>query len=172
MTVITIEQAREKLSSCNSYLRLPTLLSLVGAIEDSDWLRLLGEEWSSCDNIGLYLDDLWLSPLGMSDGVIQEMMTAEELSLFHALPDVFTIYRGCYKKNKHGLSWSLSEKVAEKFPTLMRFFQKGSPILVTAEVRKSAVIAIKLDRKEQEVIVYRPKIISTRNIIQQENTAP
>lgn len=104
----------------------------------------------------------------MSEGVIQEMMTSKEKEVFRTLPDIFTVYRGCYKKNKHGLSWSLSEEVAEKFPTLIRYRQKGTPILVTAEARKDAIIALKLDREEHEIIVYRPKIISTRNIILQD----
>ena len=113
------------------------------------------------------MDDLANSPLGERRGTVREMMTDEELEAYAALPDVVTIYRGCYKANKWGLSWSLSRQVAEEFPTLLRYRRDGEqPLLVTAKIMKTDVVAVKMDRGEQEVIAWRPKHISTRHLLQ------
>lgn len=163
-TAATLDEHRKLLFRwCDSYSRLPALLDLASILGTSDWLQLLGENWSCCDNIGVYSKKI-LRLLKDEPKPIREMMTKWELVAFHKLPDVFHIYRGCYQNNKHGLSWSLSEKTAERFPSLNRYRQKGIPILVTAEVKKADVVALKLDRKEREIITWRPKIISVCNI--------
>lgn len=80
-----------------------------------------------------------------------------------------TVYRGCYKDNKWGLSWTLSRELAKGFPMLWRYRQNGQqPLLVTARARKENVIALKTDRGESEVITWRPKHISTRHITARE----
>ena len=162
---LTFEQAKNELRFCDSFSRLPDLLDLSYRMEDPEWLRLLGDFWPGLDNVGFYQDDLANSPLGERQGVIREMMTVEDLEAYAALPDILTIYRGCYKSNKWGLSWSLSKQVAEKFPTLLRYKQVGEqPLLVTATIKKTDVIAVKVDRNEQEIIAWRPKHISTTHI--------
>jgi hypothetical protein len=101
------------------------------------------------------------------------MMTYEERDQLEALPDVVTIYRGCYQNNKHGLSWSLSKEIAEKFPLLNRYWRPTEqPYLVTAKVNKDDIIALKNDRGESEVITYRPKHFSTRRIKQRPLIEP
>jgi hypothetical protein len=153
----------------NSYSRLPILLGLyypmAWAGRRSDWLRLLGHYWSICDNISLYFDDLCLRLLyeGAEEGPVVEMMDAAELAAWHALPDLVTVYRGAGKDNRHGASWSLSEEVARTFPLLNRYWQKV-PMLYTAEVRKQDILALKLDRDEQEVITFNARIVKSRRI--------
>jgi hypothetical protein len=163
---VTVEQVKEALRFCNSYTRLPTLLSYARWLDDANWLVLLGEEWSVCDNVSVYLNDLIDSPLGDCQGgcPIREMMTAEEQTQYDALPDQVTVYRGCYAPNKWGLCWSLSADVALRFPSLIRYRMEGQPLLVKALAKKERIIALKLDREESEIITYRPKHISTRYI--------
>lgn len=167
-SALTINEARQRLTHSDSLSRLPELLGIQYRMAEDDFLRLLGEEWSGFDNIGNHIDDLSDSPLFLirgQEGVVKcEMMTPEEFAVFEALPDVITVYRGCYKPNKWGLSWSLSKTVAEQFPTLNRYRQDGQPLLVTAQAMKKNIIAVKLDRKESEIITWRPRHISTRHI--------
>lgn len=164
----TLEDGREFLKFKNSYSRLPALLSLQLALEFADWAKLLGEEWPSCDNIGQFTDDLLDSPFGdaLDDQQLwhQHFMTDDERAFFDALPDSFVVYRGCYASNKWGLSWSLDRAVAEQFPTLNRYRQAGQPLLVKALATKAQVIGVKLDRSEAEVIIERPKHISTSHV--------
>ena len=137
-------------------------------MQRDDWLRLLGERWSICDNIGQYLDELLVSEYFWNregpHSVQHGMMDEDERAAYDALPEVFTIYRGCGKSNKWGLSWTTSKECAEKFPMYGRYRPEGKAILVTAEVKKSEVIAVKLDRNEFEIITYRPKHLSTKRI--------
>lgn len=169
-SIVTLEQSRDEIRFCDSYSRLPAVLDLHPFMIYGDWLRLLGEEWSGFDNIGQHIDDLFDSPLFWRDdakdaAVRREMMTADEQAAYDALPEVITIFRGCYKHNKWGLSWTLDKGVAERFPALNRYQQPGQQaLLVTAQAKKSEVIAVKLDREEFEIITHRPKCISTRHI--------
>jgi hypothetical protein len=161
------DQANEKMKFCNSYNRLPTLLDLAYRMEDCDWLNLLGNEWSGCDNISRFYKALLDTPLGDDELTCFDMMTDEEREAFVCLPDLVTVYRGCYKLNKWGLSWTLSETIAKEFPSLNRYRRdEDSPIIVKAVVKKENIKAIKLDREEQEVIVWRPKHVSTKYIRQ------
>lgn len=154
------------LSLAGSYERLPILLDYAmcfGGADGSEWLRLLGEEWSMCDNIGRFAEELTEAVLfhHWSDGPIKPMMDDAELEAFDKLPDVLTIYRGCYAKNKWGFSWSLDRTIAESFPFLWRYRADGRPLLVKATIHKSKVAALKLGRDESEIITFqRPKCVS------------
>jgi len=169
MNFLTTEQAKEKLRFCDSYSRLPTLLEIVWLVEDDEWLALLGDAWTVCDNVGVHIDELMDTPFGerLGDGAIVEMMNADEQAAYDALPEVVTVYRGCYKINKWGICWSLDRNLAQAFPTLNRYRQNGQPLLVKAEAKKGDIAAVKLDRSEVEIITYRPKHISTSFIREQ-----
>ena len=166
---LSIDDASKTLAFCDSYSRLPALLEIRHQMAESDWLRLLGDEWSGFDNISHHIDGLIDSPLcwmfELGARVKHEMMTTAEQAAFNALPDTFTVYRGCHCVNKWGLSWTLSREIAEEFPTLNRYQRRDQQaLLITAQVKKSEVIAVKLDREESEIITRHPKCISIRHI--------
>lgn len=154
----------KEMAWANSYDRLPTLLEFAPFCESADWFRALGEAWAVCDNIGIYADDL-IEAIRLHNYLeaypIKEMMNAEELEAFNKLPEVLTVYRGCYAVNKWGFCWSLERSIAESFPFLNRYRAEGRPLLVKATLRKSQVAALKLDREEAEIVTFeRPKCIS------------
>jgi hypothetical protein len=162
------------LRHCNSYNRFPTLLDMeVGIVDDegnpsfSTWLKVLGENWSICDNIGMLTAELeeTLSLNGRLNTPCPEMMDEEEQAAYDALPDSVVIYRGCYAVNKWGFSWSLSREVAAKFPFLGRYYRRDEQaLLVKARVRKANIMAVCLGRGEQEIVTYNPKHISTSHL--------
>lgn len=167
---ITAQELKRMVRLGDSYSRLPTLLDLWAWADEREWLTLLGEEWTGCDNVGEHIDQLFDSPFGWQldgGGAIAEMMNADELAAYNALPDEVTVYRGCYQSNKWGICWSLDRDVAIKFPTLFRYYQEGQPLLVKAMAKKNNIAAVKLDRGEIEVITWRPKHISTSYIRKQ-----
>jgi hypothetical protein len=82
------------------------------------------------------------------------LMSPEELSAYDALR-----WRGCYSKNRRGLSWSPDREVAAKFPTLHRYRRDGSPLVIQAETRRAGILALKLDRADVEVIAWLPKVV-------------
>lgn len=165
-----LEGGRKALRFCNSYNRLETLVALWqnSLVEWDEWAILMGEEWESCDNIGPWLDIL-IEETPIADMIEipacgRLLMRPEELAALAALPEVVTIYRGCRAINKWGLSWSLDRDIAVRFPSLHRYRGDGPALLITAEIPKRNIIAIKLGGNEQEVIAWKPKHISTRKI--------
>lgn len=168
LDTVTLKQARDHLRFANSYNRIGKVLELGWLMEPEDWCRLLGENWSTSDNIGSHFDDLLDTPFGdtqVEPGLDRHaLMTDAELAEFEALPDRLTVYRGCYAFNKWGFSWSLDRDVAAGFPFLHRYRQDDQALLVRATIAKSDVVALKHDRQEAELICWRPKHISTSKL--------
>lgn len=159
---IGLEEARRRvLRWCDSYSRLPEILTLHCKMDRSEWLRLLGINWSCCDNISEFR--LLLRDLLPEKGPVPELMDPEEEAAHRALPDLVTVYRGCGPKNMMGASWTLDRDLAAKFPTLQRYWQ-AEPLLVTGKVRRHHVLAVKLDRKETEIITFRVTRVSVERL--------
>jgi len=138
-----------------SYERLRAVLEVEPQMEFRTWLSLLGEVWCDCDNIGIHKDSVLQvlnKRLPRPWGPVFELMDAEERLAFEALPDQFTIYRGCGPHNKHGFSWTLSRKVAADFPWNSRY-RTDRPMLLTATINKNRAAALKLGRDEQEIVM-------------------
>lgn len=158
---MTLAQGREHVRFANSYNRLGMVIEVAWRMEVGDWMTLLGEEWTTCDNIGLSIDDLPDTPFGDTRGEPElwrnRIMNAEERTAFDALPGQLTVYRGCYRNNKWGLSWSLDREQAARFPFLHRYQQADQALLVRATISKPDVVALKGDRGETELICWRPK---------------
>lgn len=160
-TRTTIEQARNHLFLRCSYGRLDELLCLFREMSYADWLAVCGEVWSCCDNIGAAR--LLLRQLVPACGPVAPMMDTPECMAWEALPERLTIYRGCGPSNMLGASWSLSRDIAAQFPFLNRYRQ-SEPLLVTAKVKKSHVLAIKLDREESEIITFSARRVAVEKL--------
>lgn len=137
---------------CNSYERLPVVLSLRGKMAAPDWWRLLGEQWTCFDNVAEYKERLRTYLLRANAKNLSAMMTEDEHLELAAMPDVLTVYRGCYQVNADGLSWSLDRKIAAKIPSLSRYRrQNDTPLLLQGKVKKSRAVLM-LGRNEQEIV--------------------
>ena len=168
---LSLDEGREAIRMCNSFNRLPSIIGLSWRMEAQDWLRLLGEQWSVCDNIGSYHDELHDTPFeyilcdaAKHSDVRSAFMNDAERAALAQLPEIVTVYRGCYAHNKRGLSWSIDQATAEVFPTLHRYSSEGQALLIRATVRRADIAGLKLDRGEAEVVAERPKIVSIRHI--------
>lgn len=93
MNNLTIKQAKEIIYFCHSYNRLEEILNLYGRMRLSSWFRVLGENWTFCDNNFQFCAPLYEVLRGY--GTIHEMMRRNERRHFDQLPEVMTIYRGC-----------------------------------------------------------------------------
>ena len=141
---MTEEEIKHHMSFADSYSALPIILDLRWCMDDDRWLTLLGENWSRFDNVSEYFERIEQLILDFGNA-IPEMMDEAEREAYGALPDVITIYRGCYELNKYGASWSLDRAVAEKFPFLLRYTQDGRPLLIKAQIEKKYITALKLE---------------------------
>jgi hypothetical protein len=100
------------------------------------------------------------------DGPAAEMMTDEERAALAALPARVRLYRGADRGiNERGLCWSLERATAQRFPFYLRY-RAADPVLVTATIRKTCIVALKFGRGEREVIARpaRVRVISVRSI--------
>jgi hypothetical protein len=156
---VSLDAAAEAMMLTNSYTRMTALHDLFFQMEREQWLRLLGDWWSICDDIGRHRS--WLRIALPRLGPVRELMTPEEQAAWDALPQTVTIYRGA-RSLKLGVSWSLDRDVAAHFPFDLRYRLGGDPVLITARVRKRDILAIKLDRQEFEAIVFRGRRIVSR----------
>jgi hypothetical protein len=80
-------------------------------------------------------------------------MAKEERALYGALPAVVTVWRGCYRCNMRGFSWTTDRHLAAGFPLLNRYWRRrAQPWLVGGQVRREHVAFVCVDRNEAEVI--------------------
>lgn len=160
-----IDAIRDELSLCNSYTRLPTLMSMKTNVCPVIWLRLLGEFWAASDNIWEHtIEIMYDSPVTDRTGPIVEMMTeseAAELEVLFSQRKCITGYRGCYHRvNDDGHSYTTNREVAERFPFLNRYTIPGClPILRVANIHLDDVVALKDCRDEKEIIVRQCNVL-------------
>lgn len=147
---VTRHEAEDRLTFCDSYTRLPTILALWReGLSETDALAMLGEAWTICDNVWEYADDL--DELLPSEPT-RVMMDDAEWDALHALPARVTVYRGADRGvNESGYCWSLDRDVATRFPFFMRYRAKD-PVLVTATVARHRIAMLKLSREEREIV--------------------
>jgi|SRR6185369_17457525 len=88
MGMISYAEALDILRFHDSYTRLEAVIALSQSMERRDWLKVLGNAWSCCDNI--WTQRLALKSLIGTKGPIIEMMNEEERKVFYSLDDTIT----------------------------------------------------------------------------------
>ncbi len=143
--------------------RIGTLLARVAdarGVEREAFLRVLGEVWIG-GPIGIHRAKL--EPL-LPDGRCDLMMTAKERAALDALPAMVTAYRGAEAGlNEVSFSWTPDRVWATRVP-FEAWFSAHRPRLVTAEIDKTAIVAVKINehggRRPLEIITKRPRVLS------------
>jgi hypothetical protein len=156
------EAARFVGAHYNSFSRLPGIIELQRRMRRGDWLRLLGENWSHCDNVVCFAKQLRRALPARRP--IDELMSLGELIAYRALPLTMTVYRGAGVEGGSGFSWTLDRAVAARFPRYARYRPASAPTLFVAEVDKGDILALKLDRDEAEVIAFKVRQVSQQTL--------
>jgi hypothetical protein len=86
-------------------------------------------------------------------------MTSRERAAYDALPETVMIYRGQEARWEPGICWSLDREVANRFAVR---FRGRNPVVLTAKVSKCDILAVKLNRGEQEVITFAAAIAAVK----------
>jgi len=163
---LTLDEGRRIEMMSDSYSRFANVIMLLPKMRGEHWWTLLGEAWTCCDNISRYTCSRYgINPLDWAKRAdLDLMMDAEERMAFAALPEEITVYRGCFRNNKKGMSWTLKRDVAERFPFLHRYQQRGKqPLLVIGLAHRSKCV-LKLSRNENEIICADVKVIKVETI--------
>lgn len=136
----------------NSYNRMGVVLENRALMPELEWFAQLGSIWVSCDNIASHRAELRTILRKATRAQLDAMMTPEERDALAAMPETIEVWRGCYRVNKNGLSWTTSREVAVQFPLLNRYRRSGdTPLLLSGSVKRSRAV-LKLEREESEII--------------------
>ena len=162
---LTYAAAKKSMAMADSYGRAHLLMDLYFHMDIEAWFKLLGEEWSGCDNLATYRQDLGnIFGWAFKKGHHLLAMDEAERSVLGAMPDVLRVYRGCYAHNQDGLSWTMERATAEQFPMLNRYRHEDmQPLLLTGTVPRHLAI-LKMDRQESEVISPFVTVLSVEHI--------
>jgi hypothetical protein len=148
------ERVEHELKFSNSYTRIHWVMAMRKYLSRVEWFTLLGREWDGCDNIFRHKGRLRRA-LKAKAACLPAMMKIRERGALAAMPERFTVYRGCYLYNSDGLSWTLYRETAERFPSMLRY--RGPPgwqaYVAEGTVSRSDV-ALKLERGEREIIAH------------------
>jgi hypothetical protein len=130
-----------------------------------EWPFLLREFWIGCEGFHKCIWDLRGSL--PQHGPVRTLMTSRERAAYDALPETVVIYRGQDARWEPGICWSLDRETANRFAVR---FRDRNPVVLTAKVTKRDILAVKLNRGEQEVITFSAAIATV--IVTKERADP
>ena len=146
--------------NCNSYTYIGTLLSARKYMQWQVFYKALGMVWPTSDDIYKHKYVLYRVFSNATRYQLDLMMESKEKKALAVMPDLITIYRGCYPNNRNGLSWSMDKDIAAEFTLQNRYQQLGQTrLLLEARIRREHAVLM-LERNEQEIIatkIIRPK---------------
>lgn len=136
----------------DSFTRISVVLQNRANMDRAAWFSQLGDAWSMCDNIAGWRPVLRSILRDASRHDLDLMMNDEERAALAAMPERFEVWRGCYARNRPGLSWTTDSAIAERFVRLNRYRRPGElPVLRRGHTKRERSV-LKLDRGECEVI--------------------
>lgn len=142
--------------------RLRALLLLARHFDTPHYWKAVGNVWTHNESLFQdldLLDELW-SGAGHHDASMRHLaMSRDDRERFRTLPETLTVWRGCYRKNLAGWSWTLDRDQALFFST--RYVPDGRPLIAEAEVSRQDVLAFFGGGGEEEVVI-RP--VSLRDV--------
>jgi len=141
------------------YSRMGVLLASRKFMQWQVFYKALGSIWSISDDITKHRFVLYRVFANATRYQLDLMMEPKEKKSLAVMPDVITVYRGCYPNNRNGLSWSMDKDIAAEFTLQNRYQQPGQKrLLLEARIRRENAVLI-FERSEQEIIatkVMRP----------------
>lgn len=133
--------------------RMSGLENVYEHMSQKDFWQLFGEVWVNSES--LYANQQVIEKLlkNYTPEIAKHypMMDETDQEAYNKLPEVVKIYRGCWKDNKQGYSWTTKEKVARWFA--QRCPVDGNPLLICGSAKKDNILAMFTGRNESEVLV-------------------
>jgi hypothetical protein len=164
-----LDEVRRDAMLADSYSRIQVLIDAL-RLPRSEWFKLLGEEWTGLDNLWSARSILRAELRAADRADLDLMMSERERAALAALPERITVYRGCYRVNRAGLSWSIDRSVAARFPHLMRYRRDGEQAILRIGTAWRDEVVLKLDRDEHEIIA--PLVFGIREEALQRAMSP
>lgn len=151
--------------------RMDALLAVNAALSDSEF-------WQSFQSIWMQAENLWEDHATLKkllalkrDGKTSTMVDTEREALC-SLPDTISVFRGAGARNSAGYSWTLSKDRAEWFAA--NRLAESEAFCFSGRCSKMDVIALLLERQEQEIIIDPNKVrvlnIDPVKVVQNRNS--
>ncbi len=163
-TLVTSDDRMLWLDHFDPLTLLAALLRLRAHTPRAEWWRLLGLNWVRFE-VELTREEDMRKLIREADPADRAaMMTPLERTHLAQLPEVFTVYRGCYGDEGGGLSWSLSPTIAARFPFIPQYRREGeTPLLLSGQVQRDGCVLL-LSRGELEVIATDPERVNSGDL--------
>ena len=159
MKKVTLPESLKLIEFKDSYSRLPAIFQLRSRMDEIDWWTLLGREWTTCDNVYQWKMDLDFAFSSATTGHLHAMMNEVEQQYLSLMEEEFTVFRGCYARNKDGYSWSTDREIALAYHIYARYrLPGGTPLLLIGQAPRARSV-LKLGRNENEIICGHVKIL-------------
>ncbi|KAB7528241.1 hypothetical protein F8C76_10240 [Flagellimonas olearia] len=143
------------LNWCPNDERMLMLLRYMDRLTDEEYWKQLKESYTTQDYVSIPYEELEYMFLA-ERSFKENIMDKDEKKLLDSLPELVTVYRAMSieeaKSGKYRLSWTLDMKVAEKFEERNKMNYDSQMTITKLEIPKKDIIAVFLDRSEQEVI--------------------
>jgi hypothetical protein len=101
---------------------------------EKDYLRLLCKQLRYAEQLWHIADQLRLDLDYLNAERRFQLMVEREFSIWEAIPDQVTVYRGCFWDNTEGIAWSLDPLVAASFVAGKAAQRDKSPLLARGTV--------------------------------------
>ena len=139
----------------DSYSKLEALLSARKFMPWQVFYKTLGCIWNESDSISKHKYVLYRIFANSTRYQLSLLMDKREKLALSKMPEIFSIYRGCYQNNRIGLSWTTDKDIAVGFTLQNRYQQAGKMrLLLESKIKRENAILL-LSRNEFEVIALK-----------------
>jgi len=144
----------------DGHKRQCALFEVQKRLSNRQYWKVLRDVWS-IEEVTFPHRRKWLKLFRADRPYRSSLMTTAEHKRLAALPEEFPVFRGVGNcRHLAGMSWTLSRAKAEFFANYALGFRRAHlclpgllPILVSGRCKKRDVLAVFLDRKEDEIVI-------------------
>jgi hypothetical protein len=147
-----IEAACEYLWMYDSHTRVGGMLALVEEAPSYVFWPVFLSMWPICDNNWDYRGWL-LDVITAQQDLAVFYYDEEQRAAWDSLPASVKVYRGSSRERAAGISWTTCLDVAEKFVRGHRGIVVPDPVIATAHIDKTRILALITERRESEVLI-------------------
>ena len=135
----------------NSATRLALLLHLLREEDGPVFWSVFNAAWPGCDATWAKRHEL--VALIRRKTPWRAFAEPDDAAFYDGLPAHVNIYRGCTRRRVAGVSWTTDRDVAADFACGHRGIPVRNPVIASATIPKSMVLAAHTERKEAEVLI-------------------
>lgn len=145
------EDIETRLYRQSSTQRLACLIEHFDEVKSKkEFWHLIHAFWPCCDVTWGWQDDL--QKLFDEYGKGTRYFKKEQRDFYKSLPETVSLFRGCSRSRVMCVSWTTDFKVACGFARGHRCIDTPDPVMAKAEIPKSLIYSVCVDRKESEVL--------------------